>query len=412
MAAHATLRWALSMAALLCGGKASAMDPIPGISSETIGKLATLEQRHRAGDKIDLDQQLTAICSGAELAALATSGRGDLSAPAMQLVVARGATLDAASIDRLLLALDAPASGEWICTHAAEAIARSVGGARRLQSVMRGTGNATGRVCAAVGLRARESAISEEERLQARRFVVEAIGNEDDSARVAANALPIDDWTQRAILDRLAKPPVPQLFLDRGLTILAQGSSLRAERKAVLFANLRAPTVMARQSVVNGLMSLGLTQQDIAQYHLIARDEEPHVRRLMYGAFANAPQHWMTPLLLEGLNDSLGESRLYCARALGNLKEKKALAALVDLLQRGLATHDGFPTDAREAGNAIASIAGLKGYDFAERLESFPGGLMRVENPEQWRKDAQRLLDWWQTKGKNHSGAVDSRSSH
>ncbi len=280
-------------------------------------------------------------------------------------------------------------------------VARSAAGASRLQALLR-AGSPRAQVCAAHGLGAAESALGAEERQAARVALLEALANEDDSGRVAGNLVAVHDaFTQRWLLERLAHPGVAPRLLERGLSLLSQGDQFPAERKALFLANLRATSATARSLAASGLFTLGVSRRDLEQHQLIdatgmiAPGQDAEVRQFIYSALAQKPSRWMAPLFIAGLGDELPDCRARSATALGELKEKKALPALVALLRTGVDSKPPFPADAREAGTAIARIARLKGLDFSVRLESFPAGLKRVERPEAWRKDAETIFAWW-----------------
>jgi len=397
------VRALIAMVALALSWEVLAMEPIAGLSAEGRAKA---EARRQAGEPLDLAAELSRL-TPADQAALAS--RNDaLGAAAISALQRPGVSLDAGALDRLVLAIVDEESAEWTCVNAAALVARSAAGASRLQALLR-AGSPRARVCAASGLGAATSALGAEERQAARIALLESLANQDDSGRVAGNQIAVHDrFTQRWLLDRLAHPDVAPALLERGLSLLAQGAQFPAERKALFLANLGAASASARSSAASGLFTLGVSRRDLEEHKLldgnglVAPGQGAEVRQFIYGALAQKPAAWMSPLFIAGLADPLLDCRVQCARALGLLRSKSALPALIALLRTGAGAEPAFPADAREAGAAIARIARIKGLDFSIRLESFPGGLKQVEQPEAWRKGAETIFAWWAKRPASH----------
>jgi HEAT repeat protein len=244
--------------------------------------------------------------------------------------------------------------------------------------------------------------------------LIEALGNDDESGLAAQNKLQnLDRKTERQIIDRLlqdrglASSPTASdqrelRLVDRALQVIAAfGNDFVEERHKIFVENLKSDSLHTRQGAAMGLIGLGLRKTDLPMITDSMRDPELH--RLWLVGMSAAPKDWLAPFLEEALNDPNQEIRAIGARGLGSLKHKQALPALVALLRRSIAAGAPLPIDGRDAGEAIATLAHLKGTVFSERLESFPAGLKRVEQPEVWQKSAERVLDWWEKRGKRAS---------
>ena len=86
------------------------------------------------------------------------------------------------------------------------------------------------------------------------------------------------------------------------------------------------------------------------------RAERPRVRGEAAEALAHAHRRESHDVLIAGLRDSSKDVRLWCAFALGEMAERRALPYLERLASSDNRTVKGFPSAAKEAADAIENI--------------------------------------------------------
>jgi hypothetical protein len=276
-----------------------------------------------------------------------------------------------------------------------------------LVKILRESDDVFARVHAAGGLFEQGSAADANQRRAAAEFLLESLGNEDDTSREAHNyAQPLEPWMAKWLVGRLADPAVSATFVKNATSLLAhyRPEGFDKQLKAVYTRALEQDDPAARINAVNGLRSLGLSEADLPLYARIRKDENPHVRAMLYAGLCEVKATWAAGLLTAGLEDSLPDNLGICACGLAALKHKPAVPKLIEVLRRAPAVADQpFEDGYRRAGEAAVKLAGLDGYDFRQLTESvgnrFFGAELIVERPDVYRSECARLLKWWDTTG-------------
>ena len=96
------------------------------------------------------------------------------------------------------------------------------------------------------------------------------------------------------------------------------------------------------------------------EHTLMNTAESPRVRGEAAEALAHYHRTESHDVLLRGLNDASREVRFWCAFALGEMAEKRAVPALTRLVDSDKRTVKGFHAVAKEAADAIANIENEK----------------------------------------------------
>lgn len=86
------------------------------------------------------------------------------------------------------------------------------------------------------------------------------------------------------------------------------------------------------------------------------KSERPRVRAEAAESLAHCHRRKSHDVLLTGLNDSSRDVRFWCAFALGEMAEKRAIPSLKRLVANDSRMVKGFHSVAKEAGNAIENI--------------------------------------------------------
>jgi len=105
-------------------------------------------------------------------------------------------------------------------------------------------------------------------------------------------------------------------------------------------------------------MQILTTPRAIRALEEVVKDklERPRVRGEAAEALAHSHRRRSHDVLLEGLGDSGKDVRFWCAFALGQMAEKRAIPALKSLVVRDRRMVKGFHSVAQEAADAIANI--------------------------------------------------------
>jgi hypothetical protein len=395
------------------------MKPIPGLSEEANQRLAPLRSRlHSHPPEWEkAERELARDATLSELTSLVVAEDNELMGIALGALEKQLPKLDEHDVKRLVDFVISPGEGEGNRRTVAALVAKNPLGVKQLRAATDGSAPLVCRVMAAGGLTSEESVADEATKHKATELLLEALADPDDeTARRAHNTLPkMQPWMGKWLLEHMAKPDAPQRLVSYGNELISNlpKDVLREERKAMVVSSLDAPTVNARMSAVSGLVALGKKESDLPLYQKAAHDADPNVRGMVYSSLANEPQAWSAKLFLDGLDDGSEENRSTCAHALGQLKYKPAVPALVELMRKGVDPADDGKSpvhemkgDQQAAGAALATIAGLKDVDFATTEECFPIGpdngahaIKIVRRPEVYRESAKKVLAWWDSTG-------------
>ncbi len=395
--------------------------PIPGLSQEKFAKVEDLSARLRQQQRnlmvlpdsaqiLRADEELGKFCSASDLVAITVSNDSELCRAAFSLL--RGpfnAALTADDATALLRHVQEPTADEaWKAGWASGVLSvnRRIG-VPALMKILRQPGDVFARVHAAGGLFGRDSAADAKQRRASAAVLLQSLGNEDDTSREAHNyAQPLEPWMVEWLLDRLADPAVSATFVKRAASRLS-GCDPKGYEKPLRASFLRAlkhADPMTRIHAVQGLHKLGMTETDIPVYRRIQRDENPHVRRMLYGGLSDAKAPWAAEVLIDGLDDSLPENVGICASGLMNLEHTPAVPKLIEALRRTPSgANQPFEDGYRQAGEATAKLAGLEGYDFRMLTECVGSRFLRatviVNRGDVYRAECTRLLKWWDATG-------------
>ena len=189
-------------------------------------------------------------------------------------------------------------------------------GTPALAGVLRRSSDPLSRVHAAAGLAAADSKADAAFRREAESLLLVSLGNDDDTARIAHNALPtLKPWMIEGLLERLGDSGASTTFWNNATSRLSTCNPKGFEKrlKQLFVDAVSHASVNVRSNATNGLRALGLTKADAQLYEQILKDENPHVRRMLYAGLSQLKEPWAAPLLTAGLKDTLPENVGICA---------------------------------------------------------------------------------------------------
>ncbi|HUT14593.1 MAG TPA: HEAT repeat domain-containing protein [Thermoguttaceae bacterium] len=397
------------------------LKPISGLAPEKIERLQDLARRFHEQERnarslpdtakiIVLEEELGKFLSVSDLVAVTDCQYPRLSSTAFHLL--RGtsnATLSQQDVAKLLEHLpDRETTLAVKGLLAAQVLAENERfGAPALAGVLRRSSDPLSRVHAAAGLAAEDSKADAASRREAESLLLASLGNDDDTARIAHNALPtLKPWMIEWLLERLGDPGASTAFWNNATSRLSTCNPKGFEKRLKqLFVDAEShASVNVRMNATNGLRALGLTKADTQLYEQILKDENPHVRRMLYAGLFQLKEPWTAPLLTAGLEDRLPENVGICADALAALDHKPAVPNLIATLRRDDLDANSPTLEAyRRVGQATVTLADLEGYDFhivGRPVGSMYAHAMVIENRDEvYRKECTRLLNWWKTTG-------------
>jgi hypothetical protein len=397
------------------------LKPIPGLLQEKFARVEELfirlrQQQHNiwslpdSAKFIQADEELRKFCSATDLVAITTSEDQALCNATFSLL--RGpfnAALTAEDIANLLKHLQKrDVSVAWKAGCAAGVLGANRGfGVPALVRILRESDAAFARVHAAGGLTEEDSTADTKQRRMAAEVLLQSLGNEDDTSRVAHNHLPsLEPWMVEWLIGRLSDTGASATFVKNATSRLSSCDPKGFEKplRAFFLRALRHADPMTRIYAVDGLRNLGLMETDIPLYRRIHKDENPHVRRMLYAGLRDLKASWSAGLLIDGLGDNLPENIGICAGGLVALEHRPAVPKLVEALRRApAAANQPFDEGYRRAGEAAARLAGLEGYDFRMETKSVGSRLAHatviVNRGDVYRAECARLLEWWDAAG-------------
>jgi hypothetical protein len=399
----------------------SKLKPIPGLLQKKFAKVEDLSTRLRQQQRniwslpdsaklIQADEELRKFCSASDLVAITASEDQNLCNAAFSLL--RGpfnAALTADDVNNLLKHLQKRnASVAWKASCAAGVLGvNREFGVLALVRILRESDASCARVHAAGGLTEEDSTADVKQRRVAAEVLLRSLGNEDDTSRVAHNHLPsLEPWMVEWLIERLSDAGASATFVKNATSRLSSCDPKGFEKplRASFLRALKHADPMTRICAVNGLRNLGLTETDIPLYRRIHKDENPHVRRMLYAGLRDLQASWSAELLIDGLGDTLPENIGICAGGLVALEHKPAVPKLVEALRRApAAANQPFGEGYRRAGEAATRLAGLEGYDFRMETRSvgsrFAHATAIVDRGDVYRSECARLLEWWNATG-------------
>jgi len=392
---------------------------LPGLSPETIDKLAELagrlhdpeNQNYPLGpqprERISPRKELGRFCTVDDLVSITALGRRHLtlwdSAFGLLSSERYSAQLTEGHIARLARYFMSQRE-EWYGKD--HRTARVLGrnkefGVPALKELLVSEAGTYTRVNAAGGLMVCTSPLDLEMKRKAQTVLLEGLAIDGETGRLAHNYIPkLEPWMAEWLVTKLRKPKPPDALRYHGIGKLAyyEGPELKTERREIFLKGLRDASRAVRSNSVHGLLHLGLKEADMGIYERIMQD--PSVVCGMCDPLRKAKAPWTAPLLLKVLDaiPSGDEScRLHCAKALVEMKYKPCLPKLMALLS-GARGHD--PGYILLYGWAIMDLAGLRGRFFVDRPVDY------VEYSKWAEKESAALLAWWEQEGrkKHESG--------
>lgn len=358
---------------------------------------------------IKAEDELKEFCSASDLVDILESDEYQLRNGAFQLLTSSyNKALEAKEIDKLLnyLQIQDP-SEDWRGLWAGRVLVKNETlGIPALLDVLKNTKNHFARVQAASALAGRDVKLNASVRREAQQTLLEALGNSDDSARLAHNAAqPLEPWMVEWLIKALPAAKDNSSLWQNGTSLLSGCDSRGYEDalRSVFLQAVKYPLVNARMNAVNGLRNLGLKEDDFPLYQLTQKDENPHVRRMLYAGLTDKGASWAAPLLLDGLDDTLAENVEICARGLMQLQYFSAVPKLVETLKKApVDSQKPFTQPYRSVGEAIAKLA-KQNFDFVLRTSCKGNAHIHadlIENRDAaYRQEASRLLRWWEESG-------------
>ena len=358
---------------------------------------------------IRADDELKVFCTTSDLVEILGCDDHTLREAAFHLLLGlHNNTLTAENIERLgkYLSIEDPKE-DWRGTWAGRVLVQNEAlGIPALVNILRNTRNQFARVHAAGALAERDAKTEPGVRRDAKQVLLKALGNADDSGRLAHNAVqPLEPWMVDWLTKTLPVTEIDSALWPHGTSVLAAADSQGYEDalRTVFLAALQNPSVNARMNGVNGLRHLGFKMEDLPLYQRIQKDDNPHVRRMLYAGLKDKGAPWMVPLLMDGLEDTLGENVEICAGGLSAMRHRAAVPKLVEILKKA-PTDESIPFDSpyRSVGEAIAKLTDQT-FDFA--LQTHPEGNRHIlayvidNRGAVYQTEAARVLRWWQDTG-------------
>lgn len=394
---------------------------LPGLSPETIDKLAELAGRlrdpenqpvpsfapHHGRRMLRPQEELGKFCSVDDLVSITALGRRHwgLSSGAFGLLSREdySAQLAERHITRLAQYLMSQRE-EWNGKdhRAARVLGRNQElGVPALKELLESEAGIYTRVNAAGGLMSSPTPLAPEVKRRAQAVLLEGLTTEGETGRLACNGLrDLEPWMAEWLVKKLNEPNPSMALREYGTSELAQyeGPELLTERRAVFLKGLRDPLTTVRSSSVAGLSGLGLKEADVGIHERILQD--PSVACQMCDPLRKTNAPWTAPILLKALDAIPAEDqscRLVCVKGLVALNYRPCLPKLMALLSEARG-HD--PGYILLYGWAIMDLTGLRGRFFVDRPEDY------VEYRNWAEKESAALLAWWEQEGrkKHESG--------
>ena len=406
---------------LLLSGETTQPDPaLAHLSKGTREKVEDLARRIReqraklwslpdSAKLIRVSDELNEFCTASDLVELLGSDQHGLRQGAFQLLVgSHNGKLSGSDIKRLLTYLEVQNPREtWKGQWAGRVLVRNetLGIPVLVKALGDGSSHFT-RVNAACALASREVKVNARVRREARLALLGALGNADDSARLAHNGIqPLESWIVERLTDTLRSAKMTASLWPNGTSLLASCDH-RGHENALRSVFLRAVehrSVRARMNGINGLRNLGLKKDDLPLYQALQKDDNAHVRRMLYVGLRDTKEPWVVPLLVAGLDAPPAEIVETCADGLARLGHRAAVPKLIEVLKTAPTdAHRPFGSPYRSVGDAIAQLTGQE-YDFAQRSRCVGNAHIRarvIDNRDDtYRREAARALRWWEETG-------------
>ncbi|MBW2731370.1 MAG: hypothetical protein JRH20_03195 [Deltaproteobacteria bacterium] len=435
----------LQLASLARAESSDPLEPVKGLSPKVLAQVRTLVARYHAQQRklmslpnsatlIKLPHELKKLCRAADLVLLTFSEDASLSQAAFTpLRQEQNGQLRRKDLQRLLRHITLPdPKATWKALWAAGVLGPNTKhGHGMLIKLLETPSPAFARVHAAGALAKKKIGKPATIWQRAVQVLLKALGNADDTARLAHNYLPrFEPWMTRWLITRLLKADLRSPYWSHGMSRLAHCNtkSLQKPLRALFLRALKHPRVQVRIHALVGLRDQGLRQDDLKVLRKITRDKDENVRRVFYaalnkegpssrGPLASSSQRrgprpplmiWTAPLLLRGLRDNSLDAVAESAQSLMSLGYRPAVPKLVAFLKRYLRNPKNSKTNMHNAfrvsAMAVVTLAHLKGYDFNRSYRRVGNrhqhATVIVNRDAHYQREAQRLFTWWKIRGK------------